>query len=312
MNLRTLDLNLLLVFDALLRTRSTTLAAEELRLTQSAVSNALKRLRVAFADPLFVKTPDGMLPTALAGTLAQPISDGLSSIRDAVEAKTSFDPATSDRTFRIYMSDIGQMIFMPKLMAELAKIAPNLKIVTVDASHKDAQYAMTTGGIDLAIGLFMSFSNGFHQQRLFRESYVAMVRRDHPYIQSKLTLKRFFDAAHAVYTPTAGSHAVFEETVERLFASHGKRRQVTVNLAHSMGLSALIAVSDLLICVPGRLANALQTTTGLQIFPLPFESPLFDISQLWHERCHRDAGHQWLRATMFSLFHSRTELDVPR
>jgi DNA-binding transcriptional LysR family regulator len=155
-NLRTLDLNLLLVFDALLRTRSTTLEAEELRLTQSAVSNALKRLRVAFADPLFVKTPDGMLPTALAGTLAQPISDGLSSIRDAVEAKTSFDPATSDRTFRIYMSDIGQMILMPKLMAELAKIARNLKIVTVDASHKDAQYAMTTGGIDLAIGLFMS------------------------------------------------------------------------------------------------------------------------------------------------------------
>jgi DNA-binding transcriptional LysR family regulator len=179
-NLRTLDLNLLLVFDALLRTRSTTLAAEELRLTQSAVSNALKRLRVAFSDPLFVKTPEGMLPTEFAQKLARPISEGLSSIRDAVETKSSFDPSTSDRTFHIYMSDIGQMVFMPKLIAELAKTAPKLKIVTVEVSHKDAQYAMATGGIDLAIGLFMNFSSGFHEQRLFREHYVAMVRRDHP------------------------------------------------------------------------------------------------------------------------------------
>ncbi|WGS53290.1 LysR family transcriptional regulator [Paraburkholderia sp. D15] len=311
MNLRNLDLNLLPVFDALLRTRSTTRAAEELRLTQSAVSNALKRLRTAFDDPLFVKTSDGMLPTEFAQTLARPISDGLSTIRDAVETKSSFDPSTSDRTFHIYVSDIGQMVFIPRLMADLAVSAPNLKIVTVETTQKEAQQAMAISGIDLAIGLFMNFSSGFHERRLFREHYVAMVRREHPTIHSKLTLKRFLDAAHAVYTPTAGSHAVFENAVERLFEQQGKPRQVSVHLAHSMGLSALIAASDLLICVPSRLADALQASSALSTFALPFDTPSFDIAEIWHERYQHDAGHQWLRTRIFSLFHD-AEAARPR
>lgn len=304
MNLRTLDLNLLLVFETLLRVRSTTLAAEELNLTQSAVSNALKRLRLAFGDPLFVKTTQGMMPTELAARLAQPVADGLGVLRGAIESPQDFVPAQAERTFRLYTSDIGQMIFLPKLMATLAREAPGVRIVTVDASPRQAQAEMAAGEIDLALGLFMSFAGGFHQQRLFREHYVAMVRDGHPFIGEALSREQFFDAAHAVYHPTAGSHDVFEDTVEAFFDAAGRRRHVALRLAHSMGLSALIAASDLLICVPTRLANALQSVGHLLICPLPFDSPEFDISQLWHERFHNDAGHRWLRNTVFRIFHA--------
>ncbi|MCI3206226.1 MULTISPECIES: LysR family transcriptional regulator [Pandoraea] len=303
MNLRSLDLNLLLVFESLLRTRSTTVTAEELNLTQSAVSNALKRLRLAFGDPLFVKTPQGMLPTDFAASLAPPVTEGLGLIRGAVEAPQDFVPAKAQRTFRLYLSDIGQLIFIPKLMATLAVEAPGVRIVTVDTTPREAQNAMAMGDIDLTLGLFTRFSSGFHQQRLFREHYVALVRGAHPTIRGELTVENFLNAAHAVYRPTAGHHDVFETAVEQWFARSGHQRHVALRMAHSMGLSALIAASDLVVCVPTRLGRALKGAADLQTYALPFDSPEFDISQLWHERFHTDAGHRWLRSTIFRLFH---------
>ncbi|MFJ2992352.1 LysR family transcriptional regulator [Pandoraea sp. NPDC087047] len=303
MNLRSLDLNLLLVFESLLRTRSTTVTAEELNLTQSAVSNALKRLRLAFGDPLFVKTAQGMLPTDLAASLAPPVTEGLGLIRGAVEAPQDFVPAKAQRTFRLYLSDIGQLIFMPKLMATLALEAPGVRIVTVDTTPREAQNAMAMGDIDLTLGLFTRFSAGFHQQRLFREHYVALVREGHPTIRGQLSAEAFFEAAHAVYRPTAGHHDVFETAVEQWFAQSGHRRHVALRMAHSMGLSALIAASDLVVCVPTRLGRALKAAADLRAYALPFDGPEFDISQLWHERFHTDAGHRWLRSTIFRLFH---------
>lgn len=303
MNLRSLDLNLLPVFESLLRTRSTTVTAEELNLTQSAVSNALKRLRLAFGDPLFVKTPQGMLPTDLAQSLASAVTEGLGLIRSAVEAPQDFVPANAQRTFRLYLSDIGQLIFIPKLMATLAVEAPGVRIVTVDTTPREAQNAMAMGDIDLTLGLFTRFSSGFHQQRLFREHYVALVRDEHPTIREQLSADAFLNAAHAVYRPTAGNHDVFETAVEHWFAQAGRQRHVALRMAHSMGLSALIAASDLVVCVPTRLGRALKAAADLRTYALPFDGPEFDISQLWHERFHTDAGHRWLRSTLFRLFH---------
>src|ERR1700761_6513576 len=128
--LRNIDLNLLLVFDVLYRTRSTTRAAQSLHLTQPSVSNALKRLRGLFDDVLFVKTADGMQPTPRADGIAALIDEGFASLRLALQAGGSFDPATATRTFRLYVSDIGQSVFVPTLVARLQKSAPNIRIVT--------------------------------------------------------------------------------------------------------------------------------------------------------------------------------------
>lgn len=303
MNLRSFDLNLLVVFETLMRLRSATLAAGELSLTQSAVSNALKRLRMAFDDPLFVKTPQGMMPTDRAIQLSAAVSSGLAIIRDAVDAEQAFVPANAERTFRVYSSDIGQMIFMPRLMATLAMEAPSIRVTTVDMSPRDAQAAMAAGEIDLAMGLFASFADGFHQQRLFQERYVAVVREGHPTVRNTLTAEGLLSAAHIVYRPTAGSHDVFEGVMNGWFEKHRRQRNIAARLAHSLGLSSLISQTDLLACVPSRLADALQSRTArMASFPLPFESPVFDICQLWHARYHADPGHQWLRQLIFRLF----------
>lgn len=310
-DLRNVDLNLLRVFDVLYRTRSTTRAAEALHLTQPSVSNSLKRLREMFDDVLFVKTADGMQPTPRADGIAGLIDEGFASLRLALQAGTSFDPAKATRTFRLYMSDIGQSVFLPALVAHLQDVAPGVRIVTVDPPLDAAQQMMKLGHIDLAIGLFRGLHADFLQQRLFREAYAVLMRKDHPAIGAKLSAKQFFAADHVVYVPAAGSHARFEEELNSLAAKNGKTRRVALQLAHSTGLERIVSSTELLACVPSSLARALAARGAVRAVPLPFDIAPLDISQFWHERFQRDDGHHWLRSVVYKLFHDDRLSTVP-
>ncbi|VWB79858.1 LysR family transcriptional regulator [Burkholderia lata] len=302
-DLRNIDLNLLLVFDVLYRTRSTTRAADALHLTQPSVSNALKRLRTLFDDALFVKTADGMQPTPRADAIAARVDEGLASLRTALQAGRAFDPSTSTRTFRLYTSDLGQAIFMPPLVAHLRRVAPGIRIVTADPPLDAAQQMMKLGQIDLALGMFTGLHADFHQQRLFHETYVALVRNDHPTIGATLTAEQFFAADHVSYTPTAGSHAHFEAALYALSPHAGNTRHVVLQLAHSFGLERIVSSSDLVACIPSRLARVLSRLQDVRAVPLPFDTAPADIAQFWHERYQRDEGHQWLRTLVYDLFH---------
>ncbi|KWF32767.1 LysR family transcriptional regulator [Burkholderia diffusa] len=310
-HLRNIDLNLLLVFDVLYRTRSTTRAAEGLHVTQPSVSNALKRLRTLFDDALFVKAADGMLPTPRADAIAPLVEDGLTSLRTALQAGRAFDPATSTRTFHLYVSDLGQAIFMPLLVAHLRQVAPGVRIVTADPPLDAAQQMMKLGQIDLALGMFTGLHADFHQQRLFQETYVALVRSDHPTIGERLTIEQFFSADHVIYTPTAGSHAHFEAALDALSPLAGSARHVTLQLAHSFGLERIVSSSDLVACIPSRLARVLAGRQDVRAISLPFDTEPADIAQFWHERYQRDEGHQWLRALLFDLFHDHRLSALP-
>lgn len=294
-----LDLNLLLVFCAVMHRRSATLAGEDLDLTQSAVSNALRRLRAQFSDPLFIKTPQGMTPTPLAERLAHPLQEALISIRQTIETVETFDSASSRRAFHVYMSDVGQLILMPRLVKELQSVAPYVSLGVINPAPRQAQAMMAEGTLDLAIGTFEGFQAGFHSQRLFHKSYSVMGRRGHPALLGGLTLQGFLAARHAVYHPPAGSHDDFEAVLAGVFRDHKVKRQVSIELAHGLGIVEVIAASDLLICVPKRLADSLAADQTVVMAPLPFESPQIDVSQFWHHRFHADAGHKWLRALVF-------------
>ena len=302
-DLRNVDLNLLLVFDVLYRTRNTTRAAESLHLTQPSVSNALRRLRDLFDDVLFVKTANGMQPTPRADGIAVLLDEGFASLRLAIQAGQAFDPATAMRTFRPYMSDIGQSVFVPLLAARLRKTAPGIQIVTLNVPLDAAQQMMKLGQIDLAVGMFAGLHSDFIQQRLFRETYAVLVRKKHPKIGTKITVEQFFAADHLIYTPTAGSHARFEAELDAMSAKEGRVRKVALQLAHSSGIDRIVASSELVACVPSRVANAMAGRDGIRALPLPFDMAPLDISQFWHERCHRDDGHQWLRSLMYEMFH---------
>lgn len=306
MNPNRLDLNLLRVFGAILETRSVTIAASALGLTQSAVSNQLAKLRDAFDDPLFVRTSEGMAPTPRALAIADPIRKSLVAIRFCIEEQLGFDPAASDRTFRIFMSDVGQMVFLPRLLERLSKVAPLVNIDTVQVpASRMRDMALESGEVDLAMGYFENFDGAYRQQMLFEERYVGMVRRSHPRIRDALTLDLFLATPQLVYQPRGGGHGQQESAVDRAFAEAGVPRRVAVRAAHAMGVTYILSTTDLLVVVPSRLAAACRELADVSVLDLPVEIPKFQVRQHWHERFQQDPGNRWLRGCVADLFQDR-------
>lgn len=302
MDLHKIDLNLLLIFNAVMRRRSTTQAGEDLDISQSGISNGLRRLRLHFDDPLFIKTSLGMTPTLLAERLAGPVESGLETIRSALDVGDDFDLHASTRTFRIYMSDMGQLVLLPRLVKAIQLVAPHILLSVVEVPPKQAHTLLVDGGIDIAIGTFAIFEAGFHSQRLFSKTYTVMARQGHPALRNGLTLAKFMRARFAIFRPSAGSHDDFEDNVEALFQQHGVRRHVAVEVAHGLGIVELIESSDLLICVPQRLAETYRFIAKIETAELPFSFSPIDICQFWHHRLHRDVGHRWLRSLIFKHY----------
>ena len=300
--LRKIDLNLLLAFDVLYRTRSATRAAESLHITQPSVSNALKRLRSLLGDVLFVKSADGMQPTPRADAIATLIDEGFASLHLALQAGRAFDPRTSTRTFRLYMSDVGQAVFLPTLVARLREAAPGISIVTAGPPLDVAQQMMKLGQIDIAVGLFSGLPTDFHQQLLFLETYVVLVRKNHPAVGKRISEKQFFAADHIIYTPTSGSHLRVESRINELCTEHGHQRRVALQLGHSSGLADIVSTTDLVACVPRTLSRVLASRQDVRAVDLPFGIDPLEIAQFWHERYQRDEAHHWLRALIYQLF----------
>jgi DNA-binding transcriptional LysR family regulator len=311
MNPNRIDLNLLRVFATILETRSVTIAASTLGLTQSAVSNQLARLRDALDDPLFVRTSEGMMPTPRALAISDPIRQSLLAIRFCFEEQLGFDPATSDRTFKIFMSDVGQLVFLPRLVERISRDAPRVNIQTIQVPpSRMRDLALESGEVDLAAGYFENFDGSFRQQMLFEEHYVGMVRRDHPTIRDSLSLETFLATPQLVYQPTGGGHGLQESAVDQAFAIADVPRRVAVRGAHSMGVASIVSGTDLLVIVPSRLAAACQELAEVNILPVPIEIPSFQVKQHWHERFHHDPGNRWLRGLIAELFQVRPNQDA--
>src|SRR5258708_27577692 len=311
MSFNNFDLNLLRVFDAILQTRSVTTAASNLHLTEPGVSKQLNRLRELIEDPLFVRTNDGMAPTPRAEALAVPIRQALSEVRNAIERQLGFNPLTSDRTFRIFLSDLGQTVFLPKLLELIAREAPSVNIHTVQVPPSRMRgVALESGDVDLAVGYFEEFEGSIHQQVLFEEHYVGMVRANHPVIRERLSFEQFLATPHLVYHPSGGGHSSQDSVVDKAFWSAGVERRVAVLVAHTMGLTSIVSNTDLLVMVPHRLALACVALVDVSVLELPLEIPKFNIAQYWHERFHTDPGNRWLRS-VFARLYGRQSVSEP-
>ena len=301
-----LDLNLLRVFDTIYTTRSVTIAASTLHLTQPAVSKQLNRLREIFEDPLFVRTVDGMAPTPRAEALAGTIHRALSEVRSAFDNQVGFDPAISERTFRIFMNDVGQMVLLPRLLSLLSSEAPNVNVETVQMpSLRMRSMGMESGDVDLAVGYFEDFDGSIRCQVLFEEWYVGMVRDGHPAIQDTLSFEQFLQASHLIYQPAGGGHSSQEGFVDKAFWAAGVQRRVAVRLAHAVGMSSMVMTTDHLVVIPHKLALGCARLVPVKILELPIEIPRFQVTQYWHERFHADPGNQWLRGAFRKLYGSR-------
>src|SRR3954467_5467635 len=214
MNVADLDLNLLRVFDAVLHEGSVTAAPGRLELTQPAVSNALARLRSLLGDPLFVRTASGMEPTPFARGVAEPVRQALALRESALAHGPGFDPATATRTFRFYMSDVGQVEFLPPLVERVQRDAPGVRLEAMGLDVEDLGGALAAGSLDVAVGFLPGLGAPVKRQALFRDPYACLMRADHPAAQGSLTRKKFVEASHALVS-YRGGHRVIEEALER-------------------------------------------------------------------------------------------------
>lgn len=295
MNVSGLDLNLLRVFDAVLRARSVTAAAAQLELTQPAVSNALARLRSAFGDPLFLRAAQRMEPTPFARELAEPVRQALALLDSALAHGPGFDPASSSRLFRLYMSDLGQIEFLPPLVERLRQLAPRVRLEALGIEPDEVGDALGSGALDLAMGFLPGLGPPVRRRLLFRDPYVCLVRADHPV--RALTRKAFLEAAHAVVS-YRGGHRIVEQALER--AGLGPR--IVLRVPHFTVVPMVLERTDLILTLPARVAHVYERRGRFRSFALPLAVPAAEVAIHWHERFDADAGNRWLREQLIALF----------
>ncbi len=290
-DLRHLDLNLLLVFELMLRERKVSRVAEQLGVTQPAVSRSLKRLRELLGDELFFRSAEGMSPTAYAQHLAEPVCQALDDLRQALSADFSFDPSNSQRTFVIAMSDLGESYILPRLVSLLSRQAPGIAITVVRDRGEALHRNMVAGTIDLAIGLHDNLESGFFAREIYRQNYVCVFRHGHRLAGTRLTLDDFSQAEHAVVTASGYGHAQIDSLIDR----QGIQRTIRVRLPNYASLENLLFNTDLIATVPAVLVQPDLKPLALAHAPHPVQLPHLAISAFWHERNHRDPGNRWLR-----------------
>ena len=274
-----MDMKLLAVFNEIYQTRNVSRAADNLGLPQTSVSLALGRLRRLFNDPLFVRTGAGMLPTPRAAMLVPQLRQALELLQSATQQPSEFDPASSSRSFRIAMTDISHLEFLPALVNKVAKAAPDVRIEVLRITADTAKL-LESGGADLAIGYMPELEAGFYQQRLFDDGFACVVRRQHPRIDRNLTESRFKSEPHVVLTAPGTGNEIVEHELKR----RGAERKVALSLPTLPGVGNLLANTDLIATVPNRVAQTLVKIARVKALAPPYRFPVFSIKQHWHER----------------------------
>jgi DNA-binding transcriptional LysR family regulator len=293
-----IDLNLLAVFQEVYRERQISSAAKRLGLTQSAVSNALARLRRTFGDELFVRTAHGMQPTPFAEQVAGPLGVAMAQVTLALNQRSQFDPATSNRRFVMAMTDVGEVHFMPALIERCRTVAPHVQLSSVRAGSIDLKEALESGRVDLAVGPFDGISEALYQRMLFRQPYVSMFRASHPLARGKVTLERFVAAEHLLVDATDSPYDRINQLLEAAGIGQGTRFRVP----HFTAVPYIVSASDLVVTVPQKLAERAAKPFGLKWIVPPLELPLLQTNLFWHRRFNQDPGGQWLRALVVEVF----------
>jgi DNA-binding transcriptional LysR family regulator len=291
-NLRTIDLNLLKVFDALIDEGSVTRAAARLSLTQPAVSGSLTRLREGFNDPLFVRTRRGIVPTTHALALAAQVKRVLSEV-EAMLQPASFDPALATLTISIAATDYAQRAVLVPFLAVLRARAPGIRVSVLPANPELVQTQLERGELDLALMTPETTSPDLHSQVLFDEHYVCALREGHPYASPKrLSLARFCSLDHAIVSYSGGA---FRGATDEALARVGRTRRVSLSVPCFLVLPEILRTSDLIAVAPSRL---IAGSPGLVAMAPPVDIAGFTKIVTWHDRTHNDPAHAWVRAVL--------------
>ncbi|MBK9361444.1 MAG: LysR family transcriptional regulator [Rubrivivax sp.] len=299
MNFRTLDLNLLRVFDRVMADGSLTRAAAELSMTQPAASHALKRLHQAVGEPLFVRTAFGMKPTARAEALWPQVRDALASLREAL-APERFDPRRGDAVFRLAMADATAALLAPPLLQALQAEEARVSVRLLPLTTRDPRRLLLEGEADIAIGHFPVAvaalvsegpSTGLRHQHLYDSRYVCVMRRGHPLAKQALTLDDYCAAEHLLVSFSGRPHGLMDQALAAL----GRRRRIVLTVNQFFTAGRVVTQSDLLTVLPERFVPATGDADQLVMRELPFQMDPVSVQMLWPLRLDADPAQRWLR-----------------
>lgn len=286
-----MDLNLLKLFRYLWYERSSTKAAQRLHITQSAVSQALGRLRHDFNDEMFVRVPHGLTPTPLAEELAPKILKILDEISSLSGFSDEFSPASMNKVFNVALTDYTEIFIMPRLIKSLQDQAPQVKVRCQLLKGVLPKEGMQMGAIDCAIaGFFKNVPEDFYQRELFKDRFTGLCRPKHPFLESSRGLEDYCQYPHLM----ASVNGDFIGIIDKLLPTEFKRSVSYVSESF-LSLPAIIKETNSLLALPGRLAEHHARVHQLKCFTLPLNVPEISIKAVWHKRVHQDAFHKWIR-----------------
>ena len=307
MNLKNIDLNLIVYLDVLLQKRNVTRSAETLGISQPAMSNGLQRLRKLFNDPLLVRTGSGMSPTERAERLQPLVRQIVSSVEKAVEAEGEFDPSRANRVFRMSVSDYTESTLVPHLLRYLRSRAPNITLDFLTPS--DVTFAdLEHGKVDMVINRFDDLPESLHQRTVWHDGFSCLVSHHNP-IRYEFTLQNYLAASHIWVSKTGMGVGVGVEPdavqqlgwVDDALAKLGKKRRIRVFTRHYHAAMKLAEMRDLVVTLPTRAANLAKDNPDVVILQAPFEIPEMELKMAWSPLLHHNPAHRWLRGLIANV-----------
>jgi DNA-binding transcriptional LysR family regulator len=306
---RDLDLNLLPIAFALYDELSVSRAARLLGMSQPAVSMALRRMREAFDDPLFIRVPSGIAPTPRAHAIIQAARPLVARIYEDLLRGQEFDPATTTGSFTVALSDVGEMAFLPGVLTPLRAAAPRCTLRSVSVPPAQLAHELERGDIDAAIGYFPNLATkNFRQRRLSVHRFACLLRADHPIYAGRLRVADFLQVEHVVVAAPSRS----QEVVERFFTRRGIKRKIALRVAHFLGVPLIVASSDLVATVPWAVARDFaEMSPRLAVALPPYDIPGFELKLHWHRRFDNEPRSRWFRDLLVRVFQEDRRSTMP-
>jgi DNA-binding transcriptional LysR family regulator len=296
MQLSRIDLNLFTVFDAIYREGGITPASRRLHLSQPAVSHALGRLRELLNDPLFERRGHEMIPTPLARSLADSISNSLGGLEQMLQRVGHFEPGSAQRCFTIAARESHELTFLPTLMARIASEASHVNIASVRIDRRDLEDDLQSGDIDLALDVALSLSNDVRRERIGAEPLVVLARADHPAVQGKLDIDTYMAASHILVTGRRRGGGYEDSVLNKL----GLTRHIKMRCQHHGAASQVVSRSDLLLTMTRSQARIVNRQMNNQVVPFPLPAPPMETFLYWHANVDEDPASRWLRGQVLA------------
>jgi DNA-binding transcriptional LysR family regulator len=292
MNLASVDLNLLVAFEALMEERHVTRAGQRIGLAQPSMSSTLTRLRALFGDELFVRSASGMQPTAKALSLARPISDALGQIRGVLEPTSAFNPATARHRLSIAATDYGDLVVVPRLVEALRREAPGIDLVVRPIIDPAASVAsLEHGDVDALIGGHLPASPRIIRSTLFTESFVCIRDAKRAKLKARLTKDDYTRLPHVLFSSAGGDG--LPGAIDTMLSRHGRKRRTAITLAHVVAVPFAVAGTDLVATMAERVARRFATAAGVSVVPIPYDVEPFTIDLLHTRRAMANPALRW-------------------